>query len=83
MRPIILSATVAAGILYAAQAQAGGGGPTQLMPSQPWPTYCAFCFGQWQTPAPPPSSPPPPATVTDPPANAQPTRASRTTAAPK
>jgi hypothetical protein len=52
MRPIMLSATVAVGILYAAQAQAGGGGPTQLMPSQPWPTYCAFCFGQWQMPPP-------------------------------
>jgi hypothetical protein len=83
MRPIMLLATVAAAIFYAAQTQAGGGGPTQLMPSQPWPTYCAFCFGQWQTPAPAEPSPPPPAAATDPPANAQPTRASRVNAAPK
>ena len=78
MRPIMLLAVVA-GIFSAVQAQAGGGGPTQLMPSQPWPTYCAFCFLQWQTPAP---SPPPPA-ATEPPADAQPTRASRVNAAPK
>jgi len=83
MRPINRLFAVAAGILYAAQAQAGGGGPTQLMPSQPWPTYCESCFGQWQTPAPPPSPPPPPA-VTDPPAsNAPTTRANKVNAAPK
>jgi hypothetical protein len=45
VKTTLLFSTITAAVLFAAPAGAGGGGPAQLMPSYPHPSYCEQCFG--------------------------------------
>jgi hypothetical protein len=45
---VLFSTMIAASILFSVPGRAGGGAPAQLMPSQPYPSYCEPCF--WPQP---------------------------------
>lgn len=52
----VLGATLVIGGLFTvpAAARSGGGFPSQIGPSYPFPSYCEQCFGSWQAqPVPP------------------------------
>jgi hypothetical protein len=53
VKTTVLYSTLAANVVFATAAVAGGNAPAQIMPSYPYPSYCQPCWPQWAVSAQP------------------------------